>query len=66
MLGKARRWTWPEALLYRVYSLAGSWSEVEPYEDRLLRSRVHRVLGGELEKLKLIPKPLGGSWQASD
>lgn len=36
--------------------------KVETFEGRLLKSRVHKILGGELEKSKFIPTPLGGPW----
>lgn len=35
--------------------------KVETFEDRL-KSRVHRILGGKLEKSKFITPPLGGPW----
>jgi hypothetical protein len=35
---------------------------MKTFEDRLLKGRVQRILGDELEKFNFIPRPLGGPW----
>lgn len=45
-----------------VCSLFRSFHEMKTFEDRLLKGRVHRILGNELEKFNFIPTPLGGPW----